>query len=833
MTGSPEGTKNISEGNSFNVKMRIDEDEWKKLENNEWKNFKECIFSVEKEALPPQKTEVISPQNSNNKKEDLLSITKDLRIYIKDNTGDGNSRGLSGQSRSFFYASQKSNRILQIALPLRVEVIKYEKLSNNEVPISKDEIDIAFELLDPCEDLMGVQGPRATVLGQTGETFLQNFLNNLTPVGSARQRQSIDDNCITDFAPKALSTRCREDGKKLIASTLLYQKVGNRYHALSPVLGKSKASSKLELARVAVPEDGKVTIYFRPPPILADNYVLQLTVTNKDGDELPLKDEKGVKVDNFKTPTITIWKRLKIQMAVHQKGATYASMKWDEIKNAYNDAYIEIEEPPAERKIEIERDEWFGYLEKYVYGTRNVYAPHGWRMGQWTDYKSNTSEADKNADFQQFSFPQTKVDKTQTFKYRSTTAVYKLTNTPIANVKTVRSGSGAAATTFTLNTDYSIWGYQDTIQWLPSGNQPAENAFFKVEYESYNLVPPIGRPDDDFTCNNIMGQLVKSIVKEKLGGEQYNKFGSDSSEEGKQIGMCYLLCHKPSPNTNVCGRFEGGKLFFFVDTGDIPNTFTHELGHALFLHHAATKVIKGSDSVTGIDFHYIARKGKGFDDSYGPAWNEHDSDDMVSCVMSYLCDYYDNSAVHPYGVDWHFCGVCIKKLRFYDPDNMIRCDKPTFRKLLYQNTAIKILRMTDDLKVKGNEVKLDLSSTFSLKKNEKTDILALYPQEGICNNSGVDPYKDLSQFCGENVALFVPNKSNPSRKRRIIVKKGKWVIDNPSLAQVSRPYMKGDIYVTTLTTRGIKGKTKLWFEITHGPSESDKIKSNSVDLEVN
>jgi hypothetical protein len=149
---------------------------------------------------------------------------------------------------------------------------------------------------------------------------------------------------------------------------------------------------------------------------------------------------------------------------------------------------------------------------------------------------------------------------------------------------------------------------------------------------------------------------------------------SDAQETGGH-DFWMLCCKDISPDTNLAGMYIGNGQFFMSFMDDYTETFVHELGHALYLRH-------------GLTGHSCHRRPSGVWDSPAlvsvvPPENlyDHDLGDAVSCVMSYgnACfDKEQNRREH--GVEWHFCAVCLLKLRFWNTASLNKED--WFRNLL-------------------------------------------------------------------------------------------------------------------------------------------------------
>jgi hypothetical protein len=324
MTNGSTGTKAMSKEISYNVKLFL---RGRALLHN-------SPFMLEK--LNPSTSEYDQIAQSN---ENLFSIKNDLRLIIEDNTANGNPvTGVRPPSRSQFYIDNSLIRFLNVFVRMLVIVEKFEGPSKIPVPLKENEVEVVFEAIDPPEDTSHIKGPRLFSADRT-KSFMERFLNQTTGATGAD-----NDNSVRDFIMSPFNQRCRVSGDRVAASDILYQypwpSKTLKPLAVDPCsknLAKTRIRNRLGTKGKPV---GMVNVFFHPPPIPGDNYRLKVSLKNIKGESMPLRDDSGGKCDSFQTSTITVWKRVKIHMVVVQQDASYNSIKWDQVRRAYADAFI-------------------------------------------------------------------------------------------------------------------------------------------------------------------------------------------------------------------------------------------------------------------------------------------------------------------------------------------------------------------------------------------------------------------------------------------------------------------------------------------------------------
>ncbi len=231
--------------------------------------------------------------------------------------------------------------------------------------------------------------------------------------------------------------------------------------------------------------------------------------------------------------------------------------------------------------------------------------------------------------------------------------------------------------------------------------------------------------------------LAKKFLARAYGEKNRDNPRTADQAQGKQPGLFMFFGKHLHPNSTALGMYMGDREFFMVERGDATCTFAHEFGHAVFLRHAMVSFDGANKVCTDIE---------------NDNWLDHDQKESLICLMAYENDYYgaDGKTVRASNpVEWHFCGMCNLKLRFWETVKMQK-NAVIKRKLLEGLKPIKVT--TAGFAAIGG--------ALSMPKSGKLDFAALAEGEASNNNGGGPWRKDLSTARG-----------------------GTWVCDKPSLAR--------------------------------------------------
>ncbi|MEM3385343.1 MAG: hypothetical protein QXE78_07440 [Nitrososphaeria archaeon] len=633
---------------------------------------------------------------------DIIESSNGFRICILENIGDNGSYIVD---KCQFYSQWNLMERIDAYIPVKIEVSKLA-VDEPEDYVER-EVSAIVELLDPPENIDVIRGPQGT--GRNGANFVKNLVH----------KENGGDNCPSMYAPREFRERCRslDDNVDKVQKIILderkrqFQVYSENPNAVEvPIKSlEERVDENSNKAR----KIGYARILLHFPPIAGNNYRLKIKLINRNRQDVKIRDKKNpdLYLLYVQTPTITIWKKIKIEMVALQEGVNYSDMKWWIVKSAFADAFIDIEEPPSGKRYTITRDEWMEYLGEEVY--------RGWHRREWKEYSKTVYVNEHIQDFSKYSFPQ------------------------------------------------------------EHPNIPG----------SQNLTPPDDNPNspnkDTWT---FLENMARRIFREKLGRRNYNRIRNP--RRGYNVGVCALICKPPFNGSDVEGLSFFNKMFYIVSGTGMEMTFAHEFGHALFLRHAPTFFVRNSD------IPYTTRyEGGG---SEGPYWDEHDSEDMITCTMSYT----DTN-------EWHFCGLCLLILRLYDRKHMVEGEDDTLRRILYQRMpTVYWVESTDRETSPGVFVSwrtLHQNPPQQLMVGEELRLIALYPPEGVLDNQGVDYHKDLTKH-----------------------DRGSWVSTNERVGRVN-VVKRGNFWHARIKILG-KGRTEIKFRLRRNQNEFDE--SAPLVLEV-
>ena len=652
---------------------------------------------------------------------DLFKVEGELRVVFCDNTGSN----LISDKSSFYNSFAGSPDMMGVgvfSIPLRFHIKRF--LEGQLSPLNRGgNLRLEVELLDPDEDLNSIDGVRQ----RSGKEFMELFHNELL-----NKFQNFD-NCPEELAPSIYTLRSggiggiKANKMRLIFFVLNPPPHPSYSYKVDYADNKVIVNYEFNAEDVTGVEDLILEVLFNPPGVLGNNYKVRANLIRPDSGE-PC-DTQEVR---YETPKITVWRQTTLELFLQGENlndkSLYDDIAWDEVQRAFEDAYIIVNYPKKtlSQTHVIEKSDWIQFLENFVY--------NNWRTAAWNLIK-NKHPQQLSQDLQQYSFPQRVLVNDVKF---DGSMQYELGNdvNGIATSDIVVEGVNLGwQTIFLQGTDYIINGTK--IEWQVGNVLPDHNTNFKVYAE---LAPTTNSSWEVST----FAQIEKMAYQIVSSVENVNPKDSLPAKRPFYV----LVCKPAGPGQSGMGLFSGGKLFYIVTGADSAQTLTHEMGHALFLNHGSTSFIR--DPSLNI---VVQLNGGG---SSGPFWHDHDSEDMISCVMSYSVAH--KLQANP--CDWHFCGVCLLLLRFYDGLKLQGSD--IMKKLQYSlrkgNGPIRIISADYQIVNVGASQKLQIgnfnftgqcsisSESFKQGATISKILFVAYPKEGVTNNHGVDYFKDISTF---------------------------------------------------------------------------------------
>lgn len=664
-----------------------------------------CTFELVEAGNPPTAVAADAPIP-------LASQGKKYRIMVHDNhaakatetasplniLGDG----ANTTSKPDCYTNNNWIRNIRPAVGFKVTVKKFA--AGAQTTFSPGEVLITWKIKDLEEEFSQVDECRNP---NRPKEFLKEFfkwLKRRSNVAASKE----DDNCSTSFGGVRQRDGVTDACDVLFKSPFNTGAPSNLAHAADPPGTPRNDPYRGKLAKSdvnpAVAPDGKPVgvseVYFFPPPISGDNYVFEIGLASGSGAPLDFTDPDGNRVKTYATGPLTMWRKVKIDMLVTFDNVILDYIQWNDVKNAYRAAFMEVVEPAGGAIVRFDEPTWNQIL---------------------TDYLQNNlalAPADIAA---------------SVFDY----ANYFLPQLPAAVIT--------------------------ALQALPQYNSwTAANLYSKF------------------------GPQVARLFLDQAYADQGKTSPRTDVDQNTCPGLYVFLCKRLQNNVGLLGQYMGDREFFMVTVGDTTCTFAHEMGHALYLRHALTSFDTSKAVHLSLDIAHTRG-----------AWLDHDQGDAVVCTMAYENDYYrPNPGVaggitqlHPNAVEWHFCAVCLLKLRFWDIVKL-RANR-RFRRLIF--AKMQPLRLAD--------VNYNNLGNFTLPRGNAGNILCFAEAEATNNNMG-GPYK-------KNVANMLDSE---------------WRSSVPARADFNVQVVSGVTYAGRLEASPANtGKTQVRFTVL-----TDEMRSNSV-----
>ncbi len=595
----------------------------------------------------------------------LAKENKAYRVMIHDNhaatstetsSGGGDVLGAGADSlaKPTCYANNNWVRDVRPAVAFRVKIVK--RAAGVQVTVSPNEVFVTWKIKDPKEDLDRVDVCRSP---DRPKQFLKEFFTKFNRKTDDKGWTD-DDNCSDQFAGLRQRDGSIDACKALFSGPFTPPGAALERQPDPPGLSSSDPHHE-KLARSLVTPEGDIgadpigvsNVVFYPPAISGDNYVFSIGLAGPSGNPISFKDYEGNTVKEYETGKFTLWRKVTIDMLVTFDSVDESYINWDDAKNAYGAAFMDVVKPVT--TVKFAEAAWKAKVRKYLKDTQGV------------------GDADLNAavwDFNKFFLP-------------------KLSE----------------------NVLKAMWAALD-----PANNLPA------------NYGP--GDADDLYWT---WGADCAKLFLDKAYADKGKTSPRADAAQNTSLGLYVFLCKKLQAVSGALGQYMDEREFFMVTVGDATCTFVHEMGHALYLRHALTSfgTIQNVGGVNTLVAPFVTRD---VAHTRG-AWLDHDQDDAIVCVMSYQNDYYDKTGKSPLAsgaVEWHFCAICLLKLRFWD--TVLLRGNRWVRAMVYSKMAP--FKLTD-----GGHAPL---GSFTIPKGVAGQVRCVAKAEATSNNLGQKFEKDVT-----------------------------------------------------------------------------------------
>ncbi|MBX3410111.1 MAG: hypothetical protein KF859_09530 [Phycisphaeraceae bacterium] len=431
---------------------------------------------------------------------------------------------------------------------------------------------------------------------------------------------------------------------------------------------------------------GLSRVFMRPPPIGGDNYRLRMYLTDADGKFIKFRDHEGNLVEFIETGVFTVWRRLVIDLMVTFTSVDQTTIDWDQMRAAYRPAFTDVIGPVTTKKVD--KANWTRICKSYF---RSVGIPN--------------SEINTNAAYDAFD-----------------TYLIPLYRSVLPIVHPSAAGTYTHESTFTHYTG-------------PGG-------VAEYDVDAAGNLTNHGRAKRNTRWTYTEG-LAKRFLDEayKEVGRVNPRVGAESIAQNNGLpGLSVFFAKRPAELSTVLGQYMDEREFQFVQVGDVTCTFAHELGHAVYLYHAWTVF----DVANGVHFTYM---------SEGQSMvMEHEQSDAMPCTMSYDNDYFGRDGKTVRGsnpVAWHFCAVCLLKLRFWDVE-MLKTNVH-FTKWILEGlgpTNANAITMRQ-----GDMSALPSSPRATVANNGTMHVAVISAPEATVMNSGAAYHKVITNLNIANIAI--------------------------------------------------------------------------------
>lgn len=186
---------------------------------------------------------------------------------------------------------------------------------------------------------------------------------------------------------------------------------------------------------------------------------------------------------------------------------------------------------------------------------------------------------------------------------------------------------------------------------------PRQSMMINYGFNRDHLLPGYISTDYPNTINDRLDQVTHVLTSQLCTS---NGLPDPNEVESTTDGFHLLLSKRLYEDCDIAGQYVGRGQFYMVQLHDYHETLAHELGHALYLRHALT----AHESRMRPAANWNGAPANKCDVVPLDNWLDHDPCDSVACLMSYNNSHFDDEITTQ--VQWHFCGGCLLKLRFWD-----------------------------------------------------------------------------------------------------------------------------------------------------------------------
>lgn len=423
----------------------------------------------------------------------------------------------------------------------------------------------------------------------------------------------------------------REDLAGVKAVSVLFEEGGGELEELGsdPFLCETKPTAiKHGVARF--------TTALVPPPIGGDSYRVELALRCAD-EAVPLMHpvRHGEVVEKHRSAELVLWRKLPIVKVCYLGMHSIASNVWEDAKEAFAAAYIELDETPRDGAENIQGKAWMYELKSQTFA----------------------------ACYQDSNFPTTSANMflpDNALDYYTGIQIFglmdELTQGIFAKLYPGATEQDGFYVMFCKNIckDYHLVG-----EWVGDGQ------LFVVEHVNSCTRPGC---ENEATWVDASDDEVCGYCKdlETRQGEQCEYHGCSNQatcvDEDKHYACNTCIGAEPHSLMRLADQYRR------LAPDNVAGFLAHELAHGLYLRHSVTKRKLAKRNKPGWGATGTETRVKIMPPDF---FYDHDPGDAVSCLMSYCVVPPDKE---------HFCAVCLLKLRLWDTVKMANDDE--FKKMV-------------------------------------------------------------------------------------------------------------------------------------------------------
>ncbi|GMU20131.1 MAG: hypothetical protein AMXMBFR13_02300 [Phycisphaerae bacterium] len=452
---------------------------------------------------------------------------------------------------------------------------------------------------------------------------------------------------------------------------------------------------------------GVADVAFMPYPIGGDNYRFLLTLTNAGGVDLRTQQENGRNIvlqDDSQRPIphphcyttgrFVMWRRVNVRLLIRVNETAANAISWARVQRHYGHAFVEIGAP--QRVTATTKAQWADSMSRYFTTLAGSASPPAW----------------------------------------------------------LPPGAGNAANWNAAGVPYNQHFFAPFMHTPPGvvpvgtywGPTAAERLATWRSFLEYDHVEGASRQIVQDTCRRLGVRAPSRSTRQR---NTNRADGTPDASTGTGEGFFVVLTQRFLPGSSLLGAYVGEQQFY-MDNRFATVTFTHELGHGVYLRHGQTSPWLLDDNPPArpfwnSDWSYVPAAGGAFrvapyslEENTYP--EDHDTNDTVECIMSYGND----------NIPTDFCAMCLQVLRYYDRVKLIQQNQSQITR------GWRAMHVTQ-IRPAGGGFGFH-ETPNNLAKGSTMNIATIARMEGVLNDTGFRSAKVLDTLASSTYAVTPPGQ---------------------------------------------------------------------------